>query len=122
MSVQLRNLHDGVPCVCTCCGEPIAATWPDGELSCACEWEGCDESCPVTGEYYRKARQLQDAGLSLVDEVRRLRAERAVMLDVILAADALIDTPTDDDVEDTALVDALIAALVRFDELPGDDR
>jgi len=82
MSVQLRNLHDGVPCVCTCCGEPI----------------------------------------SLVDEVRRLRAERAVMLDVILAADALIDTPTDDDVEDTALVDALIAALVRFDELPGDDR
>ena len=70
----------------------------------------------------RKARQLQDAGLSLVDEVRRLRAERAVMLDVILAADALIDAPTDDDVEDTALVDALIAALVRFDELPGDDR
>ena len=61
-------------------------------------------------------RQLQD----LVDEVRRLRAERAVMLDVIEAADALIDTPTDDDVEDTALVDALIAALVRFDELPGD--
>ena len=102
MSVQLRNLHDGVPCVCTCCGEPIAATWPDGELSCACEWEGCDESCPVTGECYREARR------------------RSAVLAVIEAAKGLM-AGWDDDLVDTRKR-KLSDALVRFDALSGDDR
>lgn len=39
--------------VCSCCGEPTRPTLPDGEWVCGCEWEGCDESCPVVGHLYR---------------------------------------------------------------------
>ena len=38
---------------CTCCGEPIVQVPPEGEWSCACEWEGCDEDCPIVGHLYR---------------------------------------------------------------------
>jgi hypothetical protein len=37
---------------CSCCGEPVAPTEPEGEYACACEWEGCDENCPIVGHLY----------------------------------------------------------------------
>ena len=99
--------------------EPRARAATEDELADQCQHVCLQPDGHVSPHFYgyRLGPWSQEW---LVAEVRRLRAERAVMLDVILAADALIDTPTDDDVEDTALVDALIAALVRFDELPGD--
>ena len=42
------------PMDCTCCGETIAQVPPEGEWSCACEWDGCDESCPIVGHLYRE--------------------------------------------------------------------
>jgi len=38
--------------ICSCCGEPNAPTFPDGEYACGCEWEGCDKDCPVVGHLY----------------------------------------------------------------------
>jgi len=46
---------------CSCCGEPISPVWPDGEYECACEWEGCNESCPVVGDLYRAALDGEEA-------------------------------------------------------------
>jgi len=100
--------------------EPMPAAVTEDELADQCQ-HVCLKPDGHEGPHFYGYRLGPWSQEWLVAEVRRLRAERAVMLDVILAADALIDTPTDDDVEDTALVDALIAALVRFDELPGDD-
>ena len=48
------------PDACPCCGEPPRPTLPDGEWACGCEWEGCDENCPVVGYLYSTALDAED--------------------------------------------------------------
>ena len=61
------------PDACSCCGEPVAPTLPDGEWACGCEWEGCDENCPVVGYLYSTALDAEDGdGLA---EIARISAD-----------------------------------------------
>ena len=58
------------PDACSCCGEPVAPTLPDGEWACGCEWEGCDENCPVVGYLHSAALDAEDGnGLTEVARI-----------------------------------------------------
>lgn len=57
---------------CTCCGELIAPTEPEGEYACACEWDGCDDECPVVGHLYR----AEDIARRIVHEATVALAKR----------------------------------------------
>ena len=48
---------------CTCCGEPTVQGPPEGEWSCACEWDGCDEDCPIVGHLYREDERARQADI-----------------------------------------------------------
>ena len=103
--------------------EPMPAAVTEDELADQCQHVCLKPDGHVSPHFYgyRLGPWSQEW---LVAEVRRLRAERAVMLDVIEAARRLTesaDTSVTGLRVDPHAWDESAAALVRFDELSGDD-
>ena len=139
------------PDACSCCGEPVAPTLPDGEWACGCEWEGCDENCPVVGYLYsaaldaeehdhtedirhgifaelpnrtslrRRMTQWRDRAEAAEAEADRLREAIRAHHDGHAAA-SRIDDPLDRDLQHGALDAELWIALDRWDDTEDGDK